>query len=212
LWVVIDYNGDGSVDWSGDSSFSTEGIRHDEIDLGGGGAESGQLWHINVQGNAVKIIRWEGPNFGENEFNEAIIEYRLSIQMVFDIGEEETIYYETGDLHARIAQPEFGEPTPEYDGNGSIEMKTYFYDLTKIYAEEVEPPRKPKEAGFPFWILAIIAVVACLLGYYLWKTKLAPKQAKPEDVKVVSPPTSSHVVSSGGIVEAEVVAEPAASD
>jgi serine protease AprX len=210
LWVVIDYNGDGSMDWSGDSSFSTEGIRHDEIDLGGGGSQSGQLWHINVEGQALKIIRPEGPNFGENEFMEAIIEYRLSIQMVFDIGEEETIYYETGDFHARIAQPEFGDPTPEYDGNGTLEMKTYFYDLTKIYAEEVEPPKPPREAGFPFWILIIIIIVAALLGYYLWKTNLQPKKADPQDVKVVSPPTTTGVIPTGEIVEAEMVAETAA--
>jgi hypothetical protein len=209
LWVVIDYNGDGSMDWSGDSSFSTEGTRRDEIDLGGGGSESGQLWHINVEGRAIKIIRPEGPNFGENEFMEAIIEYRLSIQMIFDIGEEETIYYETGDFHARIAQPEFGEPTMEYDGNGTLEMKTYFYDLTKIYAEEVEPPAPPAEAGFPFWILIIIIIVAALLGYYLWKTNLQPKKAAPEDVKVVSPPTTNQVVQTGEVVEVEMVAESA---
>ena len=212
LWVVIDYNGDGSMDWSGDSSFSTEGIRHDEIDLGGGGAQSGQLWHINVQGRAIKIIRPEGPNFGENEFNEAIIEYRLSIQMVFDIGEEETIYYETGDFHARIAQPEFGEPTQEYSGNGSLQIKTYFYDLTKIYIEEVEPPKKSRDAGFPFWLILLILVIAGILVFYFYKDKIIPKKAKADDVTVISPPTNTQVVPSGQIVEAEVVAEPAASD
>ncbi len=89
-------------------------------------------------------------------------------------------------------------------------MKTYFYDLTKIYAEEVEPPAPPAEEGFPFWILIIIIIVAALLGYYLWKTNLQPKKAAPEDVKVVSPPTTSQAVQPGQVVDAEMVAESAA--
>ncbi|UCE75144.1 MAG: S8 family serine peptidase [Methanomassiliicoccales archaeon] len=210
LWVVIDYDGDGNIDWSGDSSFSTEGIRHEEIDLGGGGAQTGQLWEINVRGYAGKIRRWEGPNFGENEFNEAIIEYALSIQMVFDLGEDEVIQYDTGDLHARIAQPEFGEPTPEYGGNGTIEMKTYFYDLTRVYMVEEAPPIEPKEEGFPFWILIIVVILAGLLGFYYWKYKMTPKKEGTIATDSTQPTPEAPI--QGEIVEAEVVTEPAPSD
>jgi serine protease AprX len=212
IWVVIDYDGDGNIDWSGDSSFSTEGIKHEEIDVGSGGGQSGQLWEINVQGYAAKIPRWEGPNFGENEFNEALIEYRLSIQMVFDVQEDEIIEYDTGDLHAQIAQPEFGEPTPEYSGNGTLMLKSHFYDLTRIYMEEPPPPKKAKEAGFPLWILILAIIIAGLVAFYFWKYKMVPKKTGTNEVVAVSEIQTTQAPVTGEIVEAEVVAEPAASN
>jgi serine protease AprX len=205
LTLVIDYNGDGTIDWRGDSSFSSDGIKHDEIEVGGGGAETGQYWEFNVEGRAANIPRITDPDLGANEFNEAIMEYSVSVQMVFDITEGEIIYYESGDLHAKVAQPEFGEPTQEYMGNGSIEMATYFYDLTKVYQEEAPPPRKSQDAGFPWWIILILAVLVGLLGYVMFQKKKTQENATFTPVEVVQPQKAPIT---GEIVEAEVISEP----
>ncbi len=210
LTLVIDYNGDGSIDWRGDSSFSSEGLKHEEIDLGGGSAETGQHWEFNVEGRVAKIPGITGPNIGENEFNEAIIEYRVSVQMVFDITEDETIFYDSGDLHAKVAQPGFGEPTPEYNGNGSIGMKASFYDLTRVYIEVAEPPEKPKPAEFPWLIVIFIAIIAALLGYIYWdrsRTKQKMMGTAPTQ-PVQAIPVQTEPLITGEIVEAEVVSEP----
>jgi hypothetical protein len=205
LTLVIDYNGDGSIDWRGDSSFSSDGIKHDEIDIGGGGAETGQYWEFNVEGRAANIPRITDPTPGANEFNEAIIEYSVSVQMVFDIAEGEIIYYDSGDLHAKVAQPEFGEPTQEYQGNGSIEMATYFYDLTKVYQEEAPQPKKSTEGGFPWWIILILAVLVGLLGYVMFQKKKTQENVTFAQVEVVQP---QKIPITGEIVEAEVISEP----
>ncbi len=208
LWVVIDYDGDGNIDWSGDSSFSTDGLKHEEIDIGGGGGQTGQLWEVNVQGRAIWTPMPKSPGIGENEFNEALIEYSVSLQMVFDIAEGETVFYDTGDLHAKIAQPEFGEPTLEYDGNGSIEMTTYFYDLTKVYQEEVPMPKKTGKGGFPWWILIILIIVG-LLGFYYWRLKKTGKGFKPFSAAQAQQDSAqpSTIQTTGEIVEVEPIPE-----
>jgi serine protease AprX len=209
LWVVIDYNGDGTIDWRGDSSFSTNGLKHDEIDIAGGGAQTGQLWEFNVQGRALWTPKPKGFGIGENEFNEALIEYTVSLQMIFDIPDGETIFYDTGDLHAKIAQPEFGEPTLEYQGNGSIEMTTYFFDLTKVYQEEVPKPKKSTEGGIPWWAILILIILAMLLVFYYWRFRRVPKETTATSSLPVfqstqqSPPSQS----TGEIVEVEAIQE-----
>ncbi len=214
LWIVIDYNGDGSIDWSGDSSFSTDGIKHNEIEVGGGGGQTGQLWEVNVQGRALWTPKPKGIGIGENEFNEALIEYTLSLQMVFDIPEGEIVSYDTGDLHAKIAQPEFGEPTPEYQGNGSIEMTTYFYDLTKVYQEEVPMPKKAAEEGFPWWTILIILIIGGSLGFYYWRLKKTGKVLKPYSPAQAqqSPLQPSGIQTTGKMVEVEAIPETSTSN
>jgi serine protease AprX len=205
LWVVVDYNGDGNIDWRGDSSFSTDGLKHDEIMVEGGGGETGQLWEFNVEGYAMWTIKPDGFGLGENEFNEALVEYAISIQMVFDIAEGETISYDTGDLHAKIAQPEFGEPTPEYSGNGSIEAKTYFYDLSRVYLEEAPPPKKPAEQGFPWWIVIVAVIIAGLIGFYYWRLKKTSKELKPSISQPGTAVQGTQPQTSGEIVEVEAI-------
>jgi serine protease AprX len=205
LTLVIDYNGDGNIDWRGDSSFSAEGIKHEEIEVGGGGGETGQLWEFNVEGRAVWVGKPKGLGLGENEFNECLIEYAVSVQMVLDVPEGENVTYETGDLHAKIAQPEFGEPTPEFHGNSSIEMTTYFFDLTRVYMDEEEPEKKTPAPEFPWWLVILAIIIAGLLGFYYWRFKMAPKETV-----VTAEPITSQVSSQpvGEIVEAEVISGP----
>ncbi|UCE36021.1 MAG: S8 family serine peptidase [Thermoplasmata archaeon] len=208
LTLVIDYDGDGSIDWRGDSSFSTEGLKIEEIDVGGGGGTTGQYWEFNVEGRALWSPTPKGFGAGENEFNEALVEYTVSVQMIFDMSGNETILYDSGDLHAKIAQPEFGEPTPEYSGNGSIEMRTYFYDLTKVYPKEAPPPKESEEFEFPWWILALAVILAGLLGYYLWQKKKAPKEDTVSSTPMEPETGQPEPQLTGEIVEAEVVSEP----
>jgi serine protease AprX len=211
LTVVIDYNGDGNIDWRGESAFSTEGIRHEVIEVAGGGGETGQLWEFNVEGSAIWAGLPTGTVLGENEFNEAVIEYTLSVQMVFAISEDETIYYDSGDMHAKIAQPEFGEPTMEYAGNGSIEMKAYYFDLTKAYPGEAPKTSKVSESGFPWWVLIIAVIAAALLGYYAWdRNKKMTKKGKVAEVEALPVQSTQQPQFAQEIVEAEVVAVPQA--
>jgi serine protease AprX len=212
LWIAIDYNGDGSSDWTGDSSFSTDGIKHDEIELGGGGAEAGQFWEFNIEGRAANIPRFTDPNLGSNEFNEAIIEYTVSLQMVIDVGEGETVIYETGDYHAKVAQPEFGEPTPEFHGNGSISMPTMFFDLSQIYPKEAPAPKKDTGDEFPWWIILVLVVVCGLIGAYFLRGRVAQKGASQTSEGGAQEATDAQQASqapSGEVVEVEAVQEQA---
>jgi hypothetical protein len=211
LTLVIDYNGDGTIDWRGDSSFSPEGIKHEEIDVGSGGGDTGQLWEFNVEGMALWVGKPKGFGFGENEFNECLIEYAVSVQMVLDIAEGENVTYETGDLHAKIAQPEFGEPTPEFHGNGTIEMTTYFFDLTRVYMDEEEPKKNEPASEFPWWIVLLAVIIAGLLGFYYWRFKRVPKDVAASSTSTAIPQQAATPVeleTTGEIVEAEIVTEP----
>jgi hypothetical protein len=211
LWVVIDYNGDGTADWTGDSSFNTEGRKHDEIDVGGGGAESGQLWEFNVGGRAAGVPRRKGFGMGENQFNEAIIGYTISVQLVLDVPEDGSIYYETGDYHAKIAQPEFGEPTPEFHGNGTIAMPTMFFDLTKITPKEAPPPPKEAPDEFPWWILLLVVLICALIGVYFLRSRGTTTGTSTTTEggaqEVNSAQEASQGSSSSDVVEVEAVAE-----
>ncbi len=205
LTLVIDFNGDGSIDWRGDSSFDPEGGKLEEIDVGSVGG-AGQYWDFNVEGRVTWIPTPKGIGAGENEFNEALIEYSISLQMVFDIDEGETVTYETGDYHARIAQPEFGVPTQDYAGNGTLEMMTLYYDLNNIYMEEATPPEEPPEQGFPWWAVIIALIVIGLLFYYVRFRRISEESVK-FSTAMTNPQSNPNPSRNptGEIVEAEVV-------
>jgi hypothetical protein len=205
LSLVIDFNGDGSIDWRGDSSFNPEGGKLEEIDVGSAGG-AGQYWDFNVEGRVTWIPKPKGIGVGENEFNEALIEYTISLQMVFDIAEGETVTYEIGDYHARIAQPKFGVPTPEYTGDGTLEITTLYYDLNNIYLEDETPPEEEPEEGFPWWAVIIALIIIGLLVYYFRLRR--PFEEVAESSHASSNPVSNPKPSqniTGETVEAEIV-------
>jgi hypothetical protein len=214
LWVVIDYNGDGTVDWSGDSSFNAEGRKHDEIEVGGGGGDTGQPWEFNVGGRAAGVPRRKGFGMGENQYNEAIIGYTISVQLVLDVPEGETIVYETGDYHARIAQPEFGEPTPEFHGNGSIAMPTMYFDLTQIAPKEAPSAKKEAQQEFPWWAILVLVIVCGLIAAYYMRSKGAATEASAAEEgssaqEAIGAQQASQVSETTEVVEVEAVPEEA---
>ncbi|MEW5760149.1 MAG: S8 family serine peptidase [Candidatus Thermoplasmatota archaeon] len=158
LSVIIDYNGDGSIDWKSSERVSRTGTKHDEIEIESG--EKNKFWEINVVGNVIHLPRIKLPNIMDNEFNEAIISYTMSIQLVFETRENETIKINNSDYHSKIVQFEFGE-----GGEGYIEMPQVCYNLTRIVEEKKIEKPKEKKFEFPYWALIIFLIfIAIIIG------------------------------------------------
>lgn len=171
LTITIDYDGDGNADWTGDRTPSNNGVKHDEIELTGElGNQRGKLWNFNIDGSGVKVKNPDFYNLGNNEFNEAIIHYTVSLQLIFDTADD--VIIEFSDLHATIAQFEFGEPTSDYQG-GSISMLSYYYDLNEIKEEDVVVKEKSREdKGWLYALIALLIALAMIgLTYYIWRRK-----------------------------------------
>jgi serine protease AprX len=185
--LTIDYDNDGNIDWQSDLSFtgSLNGQKHDEIALSGGmESHRGKLWTFNVIGQVLSwplddMISTSPLLVGEKDFREGLIEYRVSFQAVLDLGENGTVTVPFKDLHARVGQLKFGEPTSEYT-SGSIQMNTYVYNMTYARMPEEILPEPSKSDDFPWWILALILLILILIGAWWYMRNKAGKPLVPE--------------------------------
>jgi len=183
--LTIDFNDDGSPDWQSSASFSESlnGLKHDEITV----SQTGGIYNFNIIGQVLSwpiedVISAGNPLLvGEKDFREGLIEYDVSIQLVLDVGANETTPVMNDDLHANVGWLKFGIPSPEYN-EGEIEMKAYLYDLG--YAEM--PPdiviEETKKESRPLWPF-IILVLLILIGAWWYIRK---KQNKPFTPSFVS--------------------------
>jgi hypothetical protein len=209
--VTLDYDDDQNVDWSGEvfDENTLDGQRHDEIDISGGefASHKGKLWAFSIYGYAVSTLRDpRNPTIPVvRSFRAPTIEYSTSVQQVLDMQGSDNIFVDYRDFRSIVVQLGFGEPTQDYMGNGSIEMASYFYDLSKVYQEESPPPRKSQDAGFLWWIILILAVLMGLLGYFIFQKKKTQENGTFTPVEVVQPQQPQIT---GEIVEAEVISQP----
>jgi hypothetical protein len=85
-------------------------------------------------------------------FRAPTIEYSTSVQQVLDVQGSDNIFVDYRDFRAIVVQLGFGEPTQEYE-EGTIEMNTYEYNLSRIVATEDERPRIDRDDA---WLIALI--------------------------------------------------------
>ena len=194
--LTLDYNNDGSIDWQSDLSFtsSLNGQKHDELELTGDmQGNRGKLWTFNIIG---QILSWpvedigsaSNPVFvGEKDFREGLIEYEVSFQAVLDISANGTVEVMFKDLHARVGQLKFGEPTPDYS-DGVIQMNSYVYNMTYARMPEEVLPESPPTDEFDWWPLLLLLLIIILISAWWYLRKKSGKPflpgAKPKPTQV----------------------------
>jgi hypothetical protein len=161
------------------------GQKHDELDLSGGmESHRGKVWTFNIIGQIASwpiedIISTNPLLVGEKDFREGLIEYRVSYQAVLEVSDNGTINIPFKDLHARVGQLTFGEPTSEYS-SGTISMKRYVYNMTYARMPEAIQPDSSKADDFPWWILILILLIFVIIGAWWYMRNKSGKPFIPQ--------------------------------
>ncbi len=158
LSYTIDYDNDGSVDFTGGFSPVFSGSRREELDVDA--ADTNALWAFDIVGQGFKA---QNP-IRENSYVELRIEYIMSVQLILggDLGE--TQFIDFGDDNSMIAPLRFGSPYSGYEGS-ELSMTVGYYDLDAVEYHEVEKEALKAEEGNPFFLLLLILLTACLIVY-----------------------------------------------
>jgi hypothetical protein len=177
--VTIDKDGDGNSDWSGGNSYSAHGYKEWDIPVDGAGE-----WRFNVEAQAIQIPDWwRWRNLGDNEFNEASIEYTVGVTLTLDIPEEGNVTVDPWDFHAINGILDWSEPSMEFGDNGTscsdcnegITLETYWYDLSKAVMPPPKPKKKEQVTEIPWSIIAAVAVIVVLgMVYYMHRKGMLP--------------------------------------
>ena len=155
---TIDTDRNGEADHQSTLSIIEGGPDQMEID-----ADPGDLWTFGIVGRGVKVQR----PLQDINYIELRVEYDINI--VFDLEGNDTS--QPRPLNAVYAPSFPGEPA-----DGGTPITAYSYDLRglELPVEEVPPPEE--ERGFPWLILALIAVaVVSVAGIIWWKKSKSGK-------------------------------------
>jgi serine protease AprX len=178
--LTMDYDGDGSADWSSGLNFmgNINGHKRDEIAISGDmDGYKNSLWNFNVEG---QILSWPVEDtiaagnpllVGEKDFREGLIEYEVSVQLVIDVSQNETTEISFYDLRANVGWLELGVPSHEQE-MGIIEMLGHVFDLSEARMPEEEPPEREKEENMNWWpVLIALLIILIILGYAYTRKK-----------------------------------------
>ena len=168
LQVQVDSNEDGTMDWSGQGGFVSNGVKHDEVPVDTIG-KAGTTWDFYVTGQYIQAPGRRRPNLLNNQYVEVLIEYNLGIKCTFDNAGNNT-FVPPVDIHAAYAQWDFGELT---NGSGSITMERMVYNYSRI---ELAPPHniiiRHYSVSVPWWLVGVVLLLAVLgVGYYFMRKK-----------------------------------------
>jgi len=163
LYVVIDTDGDGRVDWR-QSGGLLEDTRISVLDLSG--MPTGQTWIINVEGRGVS---WQlGDRVRESQFREIRSEFTISLNITMaPTGGSIPVQ----DPHAQFA---FWKPLDTTRGEGSVNITRYIYDLGEV-KPLIEEDMEEGGGGGINWllILLLLALVggAAFGGGYIYNKR-----------------------------------------
>jgi hypothetical protein len=147
-------------------------------------SHKGKLWTFEVIG---QIMSWPieditssgNPLFvGEKDFREGLIEYEVSFQAVLDITGNGTVAVMFKDLHARVGQLKFGEPTLDYT-SGAIQMNSFIFNMTYARMPEDVPPSSPSTDEFDWWPLILLLLIILLISAWWYLRKKSGKPFLP---------------------------------
>jgi serine protease AprX len=164
ITFTIDFDMDGSDDYTGTLAPTFGDIKHEEFSIQGGTA--GQLWSFDIIGEGFKIIQ----PLRDRNYVELRIEYIMTVQFVLGGGTGNDSSNGNGSISeisfakypAIVAPLLYGEPTPEHGGGTVLLLKNY-YDLTKVVLHEEAPgPVETPREGIP-WLSILIALVIIIL-------------------------------------------------
>jgi hypothetical protein len=176
LTFTIDFDMDGSEDYTGTLAPTFGRIKHEEFTIQEGTA--GQLWSFNIIGEGFKIVQ----PVRDRNYVELRIEYAMNVQFVLgggtddstDSGNNSQTVISYAKYPAILAPLDHGHQTMEYTG-GTVLMPRNYYDLTKVvyYEPEEEKPEAPKERT-QWWPILLVLLIA-LLAVYLIKRRRSSK-------------------------------------
>jgi hypothetical protein len=164
LTFSIDYDRDGSADYTGSFSPDPNGQKHLEMDIESGDFSShrGEYWYFTVEGRGI------GRPFSQlhKEPEEVRGEYAYSVSFVFNLAEGDVEHADPGGYHSGIGRLEFGDRMG-YEG-GSISMTQGTFDLNRI-GDVQEPKKAVTETDLGWLIFLIIAGTAIFIGFIIYK-------------------------------------------
>ncbi|UCF07697.1 MAG: S8 family serine peptidase [Thermoplasmata archaeon] len=155
---TIDFDNDGAVDYTGGLSPVLSGTRHEELDVDPQTTDA--LWAFGIVGQGFKL---QNP-LRQNSYMELRIEYSMSVQLVVDGLENDTLFINFEDDNSMIAPLRFGISTSEYSG-GDLEMNVNYYDLgaVKLKEGDVKPPGE--EERLPPWFFPLVGLILIIVAF-----------------------------------------------
>jgi hypothetical protein len=165
LGLRVDTNGDGKPDYTGSTSPTVTGTRHEELDISNDGAYMG----VDVAGNgfALKYHPSILPGSANIQYWEVLIPYAITVTLVFTApanGTNATL--EAMDYTPRVVPWQFGEPTADYKNGTTLSMFKPFYNPENVTLRKRTPKPPALQPGFQWWlILVVLAVVGLGLGW-----------------------------------------------
>jgi hypothetical protein len=165
ITFTVDFDMDGSDDYTGTLAPTLGRIKHEEFSVSSGTA--GQLWAFDVIGEGFKIVQ----PLRDRSYVEMRIEYTMSLQFVLAVsqnatgeGNDSASAIKFAQYPAIVAPLTNGISTSEYTG-GTVSLPKNYYDLTQVSLEEPEPMPEVTTAEGPslLWILAVIVIIVLIL-------------------------------------------------
>jgi len=155
LAFTIDFNADGEEDYTGSISPQRNGHKHEELTVGDG--TSGAYWKFDMIGEGGKVQR----PFQDHNYAEFRMEYSMSVQFVLESSENGSNGVENHRLDPLVAPLKLGVPSLEY-GDSNINLRSDFYDLTKVELDRGEERSISREGGVSTAIMlfALLAILA----------------------------------------------------
>lgn len=163
--ITIDYNDDGSPDWTG-STFPRQ--QPDEISLASGEFNSnlGKLWNFNIEGQGFGLPNSPPGNFIGESYYEITMEYSVDLEIIFDSPPDESINSNFSSFNTndpRIGHLELGGKSAVASQEG-LSMYASVFNLNNIKPIIKEPPEeKEHEVATPWYVWLLLAIALAIL-------------------------------------------------
>jgi len=164
--VTLDWDGDGENDIQ-PQPFDIDGKKHYQVDLRSGepAQYKGRYWVFNIEGEGIKAA----PKNENDEFLEALIEYRIELTLYLNPSSQITL--DTTNYTTDTSPWRFGEPSSSYKG-GSVILKKNVFNLSNIEYHEEGRFLNEKEIGIvAFLIFASVLSAVAFAGFKKKKIK-----------------------------------------
>ncbi len=157
LGFQVDYDNDGTWDYSSPMGPNLEGTRTEHLLASG---HVGESWKFGVVGYGLKFQR---PT-QQIQFQEVRMEVDMAVSITFSQGQG-TILVNDTDLHAINGHLSLLASSPDYIG-GNVSVLTDVYNISNIaWSPPIEPPLVPEDGSFSLWWLLLVLVVILLVAF-----------------------------------------------
>jgi serine protease AprX len=170
IQLVLDYDGDGSNDWTG-SMLPRD--QPDEISLTSGGFSSnlGKLWNFNIEGYGFGLPNSPPGNFIGESYYEITVEYTVDLEIIFDSFNGELINANFSGFNPndpQISNLKLSKRSQMPDAEG-INLYTPIFNLQNVKPIPKQPkPKAEREIETPWyiWLLLALAILIMIILFY----------------------------------------------